>query len=617
MRAYQNRYIDNLKRVQELMDFPKLSPREPKELYQLRVKNGGQARKLIQENTALLRENLMPMLDDIVSVPEDTANELAEFAAALAGGVRQLDLVLGYTIHDALITYARHWKKREFLIQELYYTGLALFYMQSRIGSTGKHLYNWKIGLVFGEAAAYLKRYDEIHDMETRGFIHRAMANLALAYHNTETPAEAEKKAQIIRRSLRVLSDPAYHEKSPSLPWDVYITKSHQERTTLMTLLRTGADDSRIVREVMESAQYVWERQLENSRKRGTPVEQRWVVGYEAALYHCGVQPLTKLLQRMEDVYMERNADDYSDDGVYANIFHIGLYADYLRRDEELVWKKKEVLKYMYRMLMRYVQNAPNDQWNEGVTRNLLEMMKSFIEYPDGLAYKDFLLQMVVCRDPDAFVFARRVAEVSVMLMQAMIEQKPQELVGALGIDRVEEVAQHRNELLEFAYDSGMLHDVGMIAFGGVVRSSGRSWLEEEREMYACHAYAGYQMLRRCDSTRAYAQTALGHNAFFNGMGGYPKEYVRAKNPEAAVTDIVSAAAFLLRQMSEQLYVERPRLSAAEAVELAGRRAGERFSPAVCELAAELLPELEAYVEAGSEQAYCEAFRRLFGAQGA
>lgn len=612
MREYQIHYIENLKRVQELMDFSGWRPQGPKEFCRLREQRRGEAGRLVQENTRLLRDNLMPVLDDIVSVSEDEAEELAEFAAALAGGVRQLDLVLGCTVHEALVTYAKHWNKRELLIQELYYAGLALFYMQSRISSTGKRLYNWKVGMMFGEAASYFKHYDEIDSMETRGFIHRAMANLALSYQNVETPAEGEKKARIIRRSLQVLNDPAFHEKSPSLPWEVYIGKSHQERTTLMTLLRSGVDDPQIVREVMESAQYVWEQQQENSRRKGTPMVQRWVLGYEAALYHCGVQPLTKLLQCMEDAYMERNDCDYSDAGVYSNIFLVGLYADYLKRDEELVQKKKELLKYMYRMLMRYVQNAPNNQLSEGVTRNLLETMKTFIEYPDGLSYKEFLLQMIVCRDPDAYVFARGVAGVSAMLMNAMIEEQPQELAGLPGIDGAGGAAQRREELVQFAYDSGMLHDVGMIAFAGSVRSCGRSWLDPEREMYACHAYAGWQMLQRCDSTRAYAQTALGHSAFYSGEGGYPPEYVRAENPCAVVTDIVAVAAYLLRMTMGILFPGRPRLSAAEAVGQLKELAGSRFSPAVCAAATENLPELAACIEEADGQACCEVFQLLF-----
>lgn len=615
MREYQECYIKNLKQVQELTDVTKLDFGDMGGLFLRREQMHSQARELVRENTQLIRDNLFPALDDIVSVSPEEAASLEEFAIALAGGFKQLDLVLGYTIHDALITYARHWEKLDLLIQELYYTGLALFYMQSRIASTGKSLYNWKIGMVFGEAASYIRRYDELKEAKTRGFVHRAMANLALVYHNVGTKAEARKKAEIIRRSLQVLTDPVFQEKTPSLPWEMFITKSHQERTTLMTHLRNGTDDAQIVREVMESSQFVWNRQLESSREHGVPMAVRWAMEYEMALYHCGVQTLEELLQRMEDAYMERRTDDYSDDGVYVNILHVGLYAEYLMRDETLVWKKKEVLKYMYRMLIPYVKNAPNSYLNAGITRNLLETLKTYVEYPDGMTYKDFLLQLVVCRDLDSYAFSLETAEVSAMLMRAMIESNPKALAELPGVGSAARAARYEKELVAFAYESGMLHDVGNIAFGGVVRRSGRAWFEEEYRMYACHAWAGFQMLGQCDSTRPYAMTALGHNAYFNGKGGYPQEYVRSDNPEAVVTDIVAASAYLLRMTSRQPCSTYPCLTVPETVERMCGQAGERFSPLVCGLARKLVPELSEYVKTGDVQAYRRAFGRLLSEQ--
>lgn len=198
------------------------------------------------------------------------------------------------------------------------------------------------------------------------------------------------------------------------------------------------------------------------------------------------------------------------------------------------------------------------------------------------------------------------------MLMAGMIEMYPQELAGLPEAGSAAQVRRRRDELVQFAYDSGMLHDVGMIAFGGIIRSSGRSWLEEERQMYHCHACAGWQMLDRCDSTRAYAQTALGHNAFYSGVGGYPPEYVRDENRTAVVTDIVSYAVYLIRLTDEQIYTNHPRLSVPEAQERMEGKAGTQFSPTVCSVAKKLLPEIMDYVESGEEQAYLEAYERLF-----
>ena len=82
------------------------------------------------------------------------------------------------------------------------------------------------------------------------------MGNLALAYAGLDE-ADGRRKSAAIRRSLQILEDPVYHEKSPDLPWDLYLMKTHQERTTALGLLRTGFADPQIQREVMESAEYV------------------------------------------------------------------------------------------------------------------------------------------------------------------------------------------------------------------------------------------------------------------------------------------------------------------------------------------------------------------------
>ena len=610
MREYQKLYIENLKQVHALVDMNGVDLRNPEAFAHQWRKRRQQAYELMRQNTEVLRAELVPVLDNIVSVSQEEVSELVEFARELANEDSQPDLVLGYTIHNALITYARHWEKQALLIQELYYTGLALFYMQSQISSTGKHLYNWKMGMMFGEAASYLKRYDEIDSAKTRGYIHKATADLALSYHYAESQAETVKKAQTIRRSLQILTDPLYHEKTPSLPWDTLIYKGHQERTTLMTQLRKGLDDSSILREVMESAQYVWDRKQEESRKNHTSVAVRSVVEYEMAQYHCGVQSLEQLIRRLEQVYIDRKEDDYSEDGIYTNVVLVGLYTEYLRLDETLVWTKRQLVEHMYRRIKDYVRKAPGGLLNENVTQSLLEIMRTYIEYPDGMSYKDFLLQLIIRRNLDAYVFACEVAEVSAILMRGMLTYKPELLVGVRGCRTKEEVLSRGEELVQFAYDSGMLHDVGMLTFGEIGRYAARSWLDEEYQMHRCHAYGGYQLLNRYESTRIYAQTALGHSVFFNGKGGYPTDYCREKNPDAVVTDLVSVAAYMFRLTSAQFYSGYQPKDIASAVERI-RQSGRRFSPDVCELLPLLMQELTDYHKKGTEEAYIEASRRL------
>ncbi len=81
-----------------------------------------------------------------------------------------------YHLHNALLAYARQVGNRDMLIRELYATAMDLFYMQDLLQYTGHSPYRLKMGMLFGEAASYIKQYDEIQNTDTRGYIHRSTA---------------------------------------------------------------------------------------------------------------------------------------------------------------------------------------------------------------------------------------------------------------------------------------------------------------------------------------------------------------------------------------------------------------------------------------------------------
>lgn len=613
MRAYQERYVENLKELALLNAADQDVPEDINAFLAEHRRNTVRVGELVQENTVLLRQNLFPVLDDIVSAGEEEIAQLEEFAGRLGeGGPNQLDLGLNYSIRSALIAYARKWKKRDMLIRELYHTGMALFYMQELIGRSGKSRYQWKMGMMFGEAASYIKQYDEIEDPETRGFIHRAMGNLALSYSGLNAE-DGERKLNAVRRSLQILEDPVYQAKTPSLPWDLFIYKSHQERSTALGLLRAGTSDPKVLREVMESAQYIRERQMESAEKRGTRLLVRWQMVYEAVQYHAGIRPLTDLLQWFEKTYLERDENDYSEDGIYCNVFIPALYADYLEHHPEFRMKKQLVLSHMYCRLVEYARNMPSNQMGARLQNHLVSCLLSFIEYPGGLSRKEFLLQLVVCRDPDAYVLLRMIAQIAEMMTAKALRERPEVLLGVLDCESVEELRRRETEVRRFAFDSGMLHDVGMLAFSNRMRRIGRSWLEEEREMYQYHVYAGEKMLSQSESTRPFAPIALGHHRYYNSEGGYPAEYDRKSNPNRAMTDLVGAAALLIHLIDDMAYRNRESLTLDQALAQVRRESGSNVAPFAAELLLDMRPELEAYLENGQAQAYEEAFRLLRG----
>lgn len=613
MKAYQEKYVENLKLIMSLSGAPEEIPEDIGRFMQERRKRNAEIAAIAEENTELLRRNLMPVLDDIVSASEEETAQLEDFAAHLLQGAKYLDLLLNYMIRNALVAYARKHEDRNMLIRQLYHTGMALYYMQQIISHADRNDYRWKMSMLFGEAASCIKKYDEIRDADTRGYIHRAMANLALSYSWT-IPEEADRKIRAIRRSFQVLTDPRYHEKTPELPWDLYLYKSHQERTTAMQLLRLGEADSLIVREVMESAEFVWKKQLENSRKKGVRPSLRWMLEYDIAQYHCGILDLFQLLNRMERAYMDREENDFSMNGIWNHIYLPAFYAVYMTDDPSMVRKKKKVLLFMYGKMVDYVQRTPNNQLNGTLIDSLLQSFKSFIEYPDGIQARDFLLDLVVCRDPDVYVYLNLTANISRMIMEEALERIPEELAGMPGREDIPRAGAE--ELLGFTYECGMLHDIGTFLFSSLVTLSARSRLQEEEKMYTCHVYAGEQILSRFQSTKKYMPAALGHHRWYDGEGGYPEEYHREEDPCRQVTDVVAIASFLAGLLDSRFNDEKAEHSLKEALARVEQGAGTRFSPAFAALLPKMEEKLEAYLERGAAEAYEKAFQMLRGDRG-
>lgn len=612
MKAYQEKYIENLKCVMSLSDFSEEIPEDIPAFIDERRRKNAQIRAIISEDTDLLRQNLMPVLDDIVSASEEEVADLEDFASHLLDGAKQLDLLLNYTVRNALVVYARKHEKRDMLIRQLYHTGMALFYMQQIIHHADRNNYRWKMSMVFGEAAGYIKKYDEIEDPETRGYIHRSMANLALAYR-WNVSEEAALKERTIRRSFLILTDPVYHEKTPSLPWDAFIYKSHQERTTAMQLLRRGEADAAIVQEVMESAEFIWKRQMENSRKRGTRPAPRWVLEYDIAQYHCGILTLPQLLQNMERIFLDQDHSDFSESGIWGNVMLPAFYSEYMHFDPSLIGKKRTVMLYMYGCMMRYTKQIPNTRLNSRLIDHLLEGFQTFIEYPGGITAKDFLLNLVICRDPDIYVQLQLTADFARMIMEAALDRTPQQLVGVLSCRDAADVCRRRGEILRFTHECGMLHNIGIFLFDTLVTLAARSRLEEEKVMYNYHADAGRLILSRCESTRIYAPTAFGHHRYYDGIGGYPEEYHREEDPNVQVTDVVSIASRLAESLDAKFSDDHREHPLAEALNDVMSEAGTRFSPLFTDLLPNLRPELESYLEDGVVHAYERAFQMISG----
>jgi len=542
------------------------------------------------ENTESLRRNLIPVLDDIMSAGREEIDSLVEFSDALVKA--QMDYGLRYQICSALVAYARAREDRDLLIKELYMTAMALYEFQGLAEEAEDGHFRWRMRLLFGEAAGYIRVYDEIEDPETRGYIHRAMGNMALGYDGRNAKS-AKKKLDVLRRSIQVLTDPAYHEKTPSLPWDLYIYKSHQERTTLLTFLRSGAATVKDLQEVMESAQFVYDRQMARAEKEGVPLQPQWMYAYYAASYHCGVHTLPELLLNLEKIYASVSPFDYSYQGQYGNLYLPSIYSSYLRKDKKLLEGKKQVMLMMYRRQQAYLKGLPPGKSNDRLYFYLSGCLQYYVEYPGENCFRDFVMEVAGNCLPENQEHSLKVSAIAEMIFREAMKSEPQSLVGVRGTKSPEELKGREEEISRFLYECCILHDIGKLKLLNLYEVSSRGWIEEENELHELHSVFGAKILTSCPSTQDYAAVALGHHRWYDGKGGYSRDYDRTKEQDAALIDIIIIGDYIDRRCNYVGSYQGDIISVDEAFGDLEKGSGSKFAPHFVKLALKFKEEIQ------------------------
>lgn len=613
MNEYETIYLDNTKKIMDLVSIQPAASKNAEAFYADSRERTLALRPLVRQNMSVLRDFLIPFLDDILTASPEAVAGLAAFDDALMALTKQADNGIHYQINSALVIYARQKKDRPLLIRSLYHSAMALYHYNNILRLTDPSRFRWKMRMLFGEAAGYIRYYDEIDDATARGYIHRSMSNLALCY---DSITEAEPKLAVLSRALKILQDPVYQQKTPSLPWKLYITKTHQERTTLLGHLRAANASPVQMRAVMESAEYVHYEQQQMAQEKNIPMQPQWLYAYYAACYHCGFYTLAKLFESLEQLYISFSQTDYSQQGMYANLFLPALYTEYVRKDPRHITNKAPIMQLIYRRTLQYVRNAPVGVNTEFLYSYLRPLMVNFIEYPSGISLKEFAHEFIMGRHLGTCIHSISVAHLASFLFDRALAKQPEILVGLCKTRTVEELFSRREELSSYVYDCGMLHDIGKLFFLQLFTLPNRQWLSVEAEICESHAVQGYRLLLAAPSTEKFAAVAFGHHRYYNEKGGYPKEFSRAQCQDTTAVDLAAIADFIEYRGNETGNAFREAIPFDQIFERLSQGRGTRFSPAFVDLALGAKEEIIELLAGIRPEAYRQAYEYSVGSSG-
>ena len=226
MLPYQEKYLQNVSEIASLCSFFGSTAPDFPHWYQEQKEAAARIETCRKENEQLLQQYLFPVLDELHSVPEETLADLDAFADQLLDWKNNLDCGVYVAIHEALLRIFRVRKERDRIIRELYKLGMGLYYLNRMVigmENEKEAPFLFANEMVFTEAASYFRYYEKIDNEETRGYIIRAMANIALTTHVPKKKIAASAKA------LQIIDDENYRALASSLPWDAFRQKTHQQ----------------------------------------------------------------------------------------------------------------------------------------------------------------------------------------------------------------------------------------------------------------------------------------------------------------------------------------------------------------------------------------------------
>lgn len=452
---------------------------------------------LMRQNEALLAQFVYDC--DPASLTEEDIQGLSAFAGRLFNYANSEDMGVAFKVHQLLLAAARSREDVPMIVRELYYTGIALHYMNVRDEGTGINLLGDAIQVYFTEAAEYMSRYEQL-DRNTRQYLIRCVGNTRLGM-SRGTHAESCRYLERFRRAMEVIQSAHYHALDPEFPWESYIYSMHMDRMTLLTHLRQE-EDPEVARQVLESAEYIWGHK---KKYKGQDARlQNWRVPYfyAAARYHAGVGSL-------EDV-------------VKILLESAGSVAQVRRSADQ------------------YLEQMPASQYPRVVNSAAWELSKINTS-SDETANRRMLGSILAGHKP-TYVHSLMVAELTRALLHRQIETRPETLVGLLGCRSAAEVQTRREELCQTAYECGLYHDLGKCAVLMYIDNNARRLLDEEFFCIQSHPRTGADILNRMGCGRTLALAALYHHCYYNGKGGYPNDVPSCPPEIKGIVDALSVA---------------------------------------------------------------------------
>ncbi len=521
---------------------------------------GAEIRRIISTTNQLIDQHITPFLKDPTSIDPQRALDLEEFAEKLSGYKESVDSGLSYDIRHALTEYAKLIGDDAMFIRNMFFKGLALFYLETR-------LFKEEMSACYEAVTAYSDRYTEF-DRDTRNLIARAYGNLYISVPNYDLDEMYKRYDNAYNFWTNIAQ-----KHDPDFAWSSFFYNLNENMcSSTVSVLRSSKDI--VVREEYKKRFLQAAREINDSSSKVysndyTSLEIKKLYFLNSAEYYNNIITAKELLDFLFDVYSQAD-NEHNYDNLYKKLHVSALYIHYLQfvsDDEMSPQLKAEISKVIEQDVFAFATSIPDNFARAHVTTLLTNFAVSSKDIHDDFAYIKLLLSLTVFRHPPTYAHSVMVAKISYTIVEHLAQHHPEFFVGLPCIEKVEDVTTKLRDLLVYVWFSSLLHDIGKIVYSHLVSFYVRRLNDKEFEMIKQHSTRASSFIRTTNDVEIdrilfetlqgavhtealgspelfthFHDVALGHHKSYDGKFGYPSDFDNLASPVKPLIDIVTIA---------------------------------------------------------------------------
>lgn len=551
-------FADYAERMAEIkrLSSPDIKKSDSADTYSIRLTNNfKRIGELAAINREMLDRDLYPLLESDEQLEEDIIEELESLSEKLLDitgnedAFDTLDLPITALISERLLKDASEKNDINAKIRrmneeiDVYYS---LFNMLIRIRNDASAVssYREKAIDLCNEFFSLLDKdvFLTISDPECREIVLTNCRFSPSFYEGTKTFEYNQKILDIQDKMLAISYDEFYIEAVPDFDWDYYRFRIYEYYTQFTAVNNASMYTPEQLELICERVETFENLYLADDRY----ISRIYGSGFDGVnilrcKYLAGRIEKKEYFDELIELYLGRDKKDVSLDGVYYNI-NLPLEIVCLIDTENISAYEMDLFDMIYHAINAYAFDVPSGETMIAMLEYFAEIVKRYSDIPGSISFPEFMLKCLAAIHPPTYVHSKMVGLISERICFHLIHFMPELLVGMFGIESVDEVHDHMNEILHFVYNAAVCHDFGKIFIIDTILVYGRKLLDFEFNLIKTHPETGYNILIEHESTREYADIALFHHKWFDDSKGYPFDKKSSESKYKNIIDLVMCA---------------------------------------------------------------------------